>query len=1053
MEKDAFMQQVSNLRQKGTSIRGIASNLGVSPGRVQKAVVKLVSPQARTSGSKLFRDNQESVFVGREVELALLRKTLDETAAGRGHIVLLSGEPGIGKTRLAEELCSYASSRKVASYWGRCHEETQVPPFWPWVQIFRKYIQRHRASRIRTEMGMAAADIAGIVPKLLQSPQLLQKLPELEPEPPLNDPSEDRFRLFDSISGFFKRSSKRQPILLVLDNLQWCDEPSLLLLRFISQELAENRVIILASYRNMGLEHNHPLTTSLGELLCRPSCQHIDLPGLTRSETDQMVRAQGPPDSSQRLMETLYNHTEGNPLFIIHLYRSLKKGGIFTGNEKELDLSGLNGVPDSLNMAISRNLACLSSPCRELLLSASVIGLQFNLAILQRTIKHLTTHELYDLLDEAAGGGIIRQSNSRSGWYQFTHVLIQETLLKGIRAQQRTDLHARIGHALEEIYENDIAFVSAQLAYHFNRSVDLTGPDKAIHYSRLVAEQALAMFAYEEAVLHFQRALGAKQQKTPAAVDGIPDDETAEILMGLVKSQAAISVVIMQEPFKIMSKLLDYYMDKKDITSIIELAKIPMVMLNRISISEPKRRLEQVLNMVNADSSEFGWLQCIYGYYIGAYGGEYKAAQDAFDHALVIARQQGDQSMEMRALVNTVVVKAIYWEVDWGVLLRVIDIAQRLEDRQVEAIGRFYHAAFSTNTRQRVEAEKLWEQAMSIAGQLRHSMLLNALTSTGQLLAQYYGDFRTSRLRSEQVVGGHGRNLLSPIIRAITEYELGELEEGDRSVRQVVEELDQNPAGLSAEYSYIVSQLPFVSYLTGKEEWYEVEDRVIDMGLNVFPRGDFFSLMLQVGLGLRAINRGDITMVRKSYNLLNGPLKSDPVRSMISPIAMSSDRLLGLLCLASQDYDRAIEHFQDAIEYCREWGFSPQLAWSCYDCSRVMLRRNKPGDLAKANTLAAQALSVADELGMKLLSGKVNSMAEIKESKPVSIPDGNNFTSREIEVLKLLAKGKTNREIALDLFISIHTAATHVRNILNKGNMANRVEAAAFAERHYSPAK
>ncbi len=403
----------------------------------------------------------------------------------------------------------------------------------------------------------------------------------------------------------------------------------------------------------------------------------------------------------------------------------------------------------------------------------------------------------------------------------------------------------------------------------------------------------------------------------------------------------------------------------------------------------------------------------------------------------------------MRALINSVQVRAMYWKVDWDRVLPAIDMAQHLGDPQVEVIGLFLASMFATTTRGLPEAQELWERAMSAADQLRYRSWRDNIAGLAQWIARYQGDFQAARARSERAVRGPQRSLINLMLRALTEYELDELEEGDRFVQQAVEDLSRAPAGPFFEYGWSAAQLPFANYLTAREKWSDAADSVIGVLLGTVPQDMAYGLLARIGMALRAINRGDIATARQWYDFLKGALKAAHSRCMIPPIAMSSDRLLGLLCLTFGDINQAVTHFEEAREICREGGYLPQMAWSCYDCARAMLQRKQPGDRKRAVALANEAMSVADKLGMKLLAGRVCSMRDSRATAPVSSENPYGFSNREVEVLTLLARGKTNREIAQQLNISYNTAATHVRNILSKGNLANRAEAAAFATRHY----
>ncbi len=192
-------------------------------------------------------------FVGRRREMAELTAALDDAFTGQGRIVMLAGEPGIGKTRTAQELATLAEQLGAQVLWGRCYEEAGAPPYWPWVQPLRAYVQQTGAEQLGAEMGPGAAAIAEIVV------EIRAKLPDLETPPDL-EPESARFRLFDSISTFLKNGSHSQPLMLVLDDLHWADKSSLLLLEFLALEIAGSSLLVIGTFRDVELSRQHPLS-------------------------------------------------------------------------------------------------------------------------------------------------------------------------------------------------------------------------------------------------------------------------------------------------------------------------------------------------------------------------------------------------------------------------------------------------------------------------------------------------------------------------------------------------------------------------------------------------------------------------------------------------------------------------------------------------------------------------------------------------------------------------------------------------------------------------
>ena len=204
--------------------------------------------------------------------------------AGHGRLVMLAGEPGIGKTRTTQELASFAQEQGAQVLWGWCFEEEGAPPFWPWVQPIRSYVRQCDPKRLRSEMGPGAADIAGIVS------EVNEQLPGLEP-PPTLEPEQARFRLFDSITTFLKNAAENQPLVIVLDDLHWADRSSLLLFEFLARETGASRLLLIGAYRDVEVTAGDPLSQTLGNLVREPHFTRVQLRGLTQEEVGDFVAA------------------------------------------------------------------------------------------------------------------------------------------------------------------------------------------------------------------------------------------------------------------------------------------------------------------------------------------------------------------------------------------------------------------------------------------------------------------------------------------------------------------------------------------------------------------------------------------------------------------------------------------------------------------------------------------------------------------------------------------------------------------------------------------
>ena len=260
------------------------------------------------------------VFVGRQQEMAGLHLVLEQAMSGKGRMTMLVGEAGIGKSRTAQELATYAELRGAHVLFGRCYEEKGMPPYWPWVQALRSYIREEEPEQLLQQMGSAASDIAEIVP------DVREVLPDLPTAPALESSEHSRFRLFDSITRFLNSASQARPLVIVLDNLHAADSPSLLLLEFLARELEGARLMIVGTYQDIDLSRTHPLSRTLG-VLAEQLFDRVVLRGLRRQDVTRFIELVTGMSAPRPLVTAVHSQTEGNPLFMTEVVRLLVQEG------------------------------------------------------------------------------------------------------------------------------------------------------------------------------------------------------------------------------------------------------------------------------------------------------------------------------------------------------------------------------------------------------------------------------------------------------------------------------------------------------------------------------------------------------------------------------------------------------------------------------------------------------------------------------------------------------------------------------------------------------
>jgi tetratricopeptide (TPR) repeat protein len=508
--------------------RTLVEELGIEPGpdlrSLQAAILnqdpRLTWTAPRATAEEVARP--AGIFVGRERELGELLTALRNVHLGRGSLFLLSGEPGIGKTRLGEEVAARARQAGARVLSGRCWESGGAPAYWPWVQCLRALVRGEGdPATVAAQCGGGAADIAQIVP------EIRELLPDL-PAPPSVDPEGARFRLFEAVTTFLRNAARARPIVIVLEDLHAADAPSLLLLRFVADALADARLLVIATQRDgeralSERASTETLAATLAELVRLETVHQLSLGGLGRQEVARLVKATGAIEPSEGLVAAIHERTDGHPFFVGELVRLLAAEGRLDASD-----DGLLGpaLPQGVRTVVAQRLGLLSEDCRRVLAVASVVGREFGIDVLERAAEDPSG--LLDLLEEALVTRALAAVPAAPGRLRFAHALVREVLYDELPATRRIGLHRQVGEALEAIHAAEPERGLAELAHHFLLAAPAGTAAKAVDYAGRAAERAAAALAYEEAARLCEMALHAHELQPGA------DEQTrCELLLAL----------------------------------------------------------------------------------------------------------------------------------------------------------------------------------------------------------------------------------------------------------------------------------------------------------------------------------------------------------------------------------------------------------------------------------------------------------------------------------------------------------------------------------------
>jgi DNA-binding SARP family transcriptional activator len=927
-------------------LRPVAAQAGPAQAAVAIEPVAFEAAVATTGGA----------FVGREHELAELIAGLDDAFAGRGRLLLLGGEPGIGKSRLAEELIAQATGRGARVLVGRCWEAGGAPAYWPWVQSLRAYVREAEPDALRAQLGAGAADLAQIVP------ELRERVPDL-PQPLSPDSEAARFRLFDTAAEFLRRASASRPIVLVLDDLHAADPPSLLLLRFLARQLGSSRILLLGVYRDVDPIPGQALTEMLVEVAREPVTRRLQLGGLSERDVAQYLNLTASKIASSELAANLYAQTEGNPLFVGEIVRLLSVEDVPAESTRELQ----RAIPHRVRDAIARRLSHLSEECNRTLVLASVIGREFAVDALARA-GGIPEDELLDMLDEATAARVVYDLPAGNARLRFAHVLIRDTLYEGLTSARRVRLHRLVVDALEALYGDDPGPHLAELAYH---SVAGRDAHKGLRYARRAGDRALALLAYEESARLYQMALDALS-------DPHRQDEKAryEVLLSLGEAEARAGNTPGAK-----SAFLEAARIARDLRLPRELARAAAGYGGRIvwaRAGDDTRLvplLEEGLGALGEDDVELR--ARLLARLAGALRDE--PAGDRRDRlsgdAVKLARRAEDPTALAYALdgrAAAIISPATVAErLVLGSELR--EVAERIGDAERIVQAHFHRIMAQLQIGEVGGAEIDLDAAGRIAQALRMPAQLWQVCGIQAMLAIASGRLADADALVPRALtlGERAQPTAVIPVYVLQRYTLSDFRGG-------IEEVEPAIRDLAAEYPARRVFRCALAYLHARLARLPVAKQTLDD-----LAGDDFSALpfdqeWLFGMSLLAETAallGETDSAAILYRLLlpwaalNAVDQAEGIRGSVA-------RYLGLLATTTERWDEAELHFEDAVAMNARMGARPWLAHSANDYARMLHARNRGGDRERAQALLDSALRTYRELGMDRYAAAATALAE-----------------------------------------------------------------------------
>jgi tetratricopeptide (TPR) repeat protein len=964
------------------------------------------------------------LLVGRGRELEQLDAALSGAVAGRGGVVVITGDPGIGKTALARAFVERAAARDATWAWGTCWDGGGAPAYWPWVQIARALTRGLDPDAVRASLADGAPWIAGLLPELVST---------LGQPAMASDLSADqaRFRLFDALGNLLAGAAADRPLVIVLDDLHWADASSVHALEFVARTLPDLPILAIAAYRHSEAHAREDLAPALGGLA--RAARRLPLEGLGRDDVGRLAaaRAHGLGDRDghgrlrgdvpaipPRLVAAVHDASAGNPFFVDELVQLLASQGRLHDERAADDPLPL---PDGVRDTLRRRLAPLHATSMGVLRAAAVIGGVFRIATIAR-VTGATPVAVLGHLDIALRAGLVVAADDRGG-YGFAHALVRDTLLTTVGATERARLHVLAAEALED-HDGDVEPHLSEIAHHFLQGASEGGAQRAVAYAGRAARRAIGQFAYEEAARLYSRAI-----EVAAA---LPADERRswELHHGLGEAlMRAGDVDGSRLALGQAMQLAAAFEDPQPLAHSVLAGTLPglspgVVEPQLVGVLEDAiARLDAAIAADPDRSAAGDALRCRLRVQLAValfWSPEIERRGRLVEEAFVLARAiftgeaaRGSRAQRMLADRTLAFVLAQGFPAIWGP-----DTAERGLPISVEVL----ELCERTNDPELAMQVRLWRINLLIElnDPVRADTEIEAYSATARRLAQ-------------------PRTLIyAPLFRAYRAMMLGEFAAAERFVAEAIE-LPHGVAGtmaqlISDEQLFFVRRaqgrhLGDVAFLRGYADRFPLMRRWRIMlllvlaetgereeplaGLEELAAEDFDDfardapwLFAMSSLAELCAILDDAPRARRLYDLL-APFEGRNVISVgaayLGPVA----RYLGLLAMTIGTVERALGHLETARSAAERMGARPMVVLTALDAAEVLVRRGEPGDADRAATLVGRAGAEAQRLQM---DGAIARVADLRRRLAPTGAGGPNGArarlAREGDVWLLAYRGR-----------------------------------------------
>jgi DNA-binding CsgD family transcriptional regulator/tetratricopeptide (TPR) repeat protein len=966
-------------------------------------------------------------FVGRSAELETLRTLMPRAAGEAGRVVLIGGEPGSGKSRLMREFGREAAVGGALVLFGSCDAVVRSP-YAPFVEALDRLVHDVDAGVLRAAIGNSGGELTRLLP------DLAVRVGELPP-PATADPDTERHRLHMAVGQLLAEVTRARPALVVVEDCHWADASTLLLLTHFARAPGPARMLLVATFRDTEADVPETLAATLAELRRSDEVIRLRVGGLSEEDVAEFVHLAaggGLGDELRELARAVRELTGGNAFLVCELWRTLVETGaveIAGEHVRVMRAPAELSSPEAVREVVSQRLSRLAPRTSDLLEVAATAGSEFDVEVV-RAAARLDESDLLSALDEAVRSGLIEELPGTALVCRFTHELVRRALYDRLSRVRRAELHLRVAEALERVAPRSRRAL-ADLAHHFATALPFGDRGRAFEYNLLAARAAASALAFDEAAVRLRTALevGVDAQHLRAETLlhlGNVSHRGGKASDALEAFAAAAELARETGDRELLARAAIGYEETCWRPGITDLGAVDVLEEAARALGNETSELRVALLAGLARALDFQ------GDHVG--GAAARAA------AVAMARELGD-----RAGLATVLMRS-YWSRGTSSLDEILamltearDLGRELGNTEILAETMAWRVptfvALSDLASARLEVAELLATAEQTAQPFMH----HVADHYGSALALCDGRLdeaeRLARRSHEwsRLLTGRDASAVYGIQMFSIRREQGRLAELAAVVRILAGNGGRNGPWRPGLVALLVE-------LGMETEARRELARLADERLEPFRESLWLASLTYLADACSAL--GDATVAALIYPEL-APLAGGNV--MIGHLVScygAADRYLGRLAATLGDGERAEEHFERALDLNRRMSASTWVAHTAYDFGSFMLTRGRAAR-GRAAELLGEAAALAEQIG---LLGLVERIRAVGTTAAPALPDG--LSPREVQILTLVARGLSNREIGTVLSISEHTAANHVRSILRKTDSANRTEAASYAHRH-----